>query len=74
MSRPGFVFDVTTEEGRQSWVCRNCERPVDGADVAAARRHLRDHHDLTDDSGWKTTRFERSSSAAAVCFWPPEAV
>ena len=82
MSRPGFVFDITTTDSdhKTVCVCRNCRSEQDGSGLAQPalfiriKDHLRDKHALTDQDGWKLTHQERTPTQAVVCVWPPEAL
>lgn len=83
MSRPGFVFDLTSEpvDHSVSYRCRSCGGTEVGGHIAdrtllhaRMKTHLTERHQLSGSDEWKVTVQERSASQAVACFWPPEAL
>ena len=83
MSRPGFVFDVTTEsiESSVSYHCRSCGGTEVGGPIsqrtllhARMKTHLTERHHLAGMDEWKVTVQERNPGKSVACFWPPEAL
>jgi hypothetical protein len=80
MSRPGYVFDLSTEESPAQYECRSCGRTERGDAKDRARLHARmmahlvEQHGLQNAASWKVTHQDRGEGVAAICFWPPEAV
>ena len=83
MSRPGFVFDLTTDPSDTTAVdyrCRSCGKAEHGTAVGTPllhirmKAHLTAQHGLTGSDDWKITHQERNATQAMVCFWPPEAL
>ena len=76
------MFDLTTDEDtkRTSYVCRNCHASAPAAGLAQPalhakmKAHLAEQHALRNVDEWKVTQQQRGEGAAAVCFWPPEAI
>jgi hypothetical protein len=82
MSRPGFVFDLTTEPADRSvsYRCRSCGGTAAGGEISNPallqwwmKAHLADRHHLDGSDEWKVTVQARNGSEAVACFWPPEA-
>ena len=83
MSRPGFVFDLTTEpdDSSVSYHCRNCGGTEVGGHIsnptllhARMKAHLTVRHHLSGSEEWKVMVQERNGSGAVALFWPPEAM
>ena len=82
MSRPGFVFDLTTDPAEHSldYRCRRCGQAEHVGDAVGTpnlhirmKAHLTARHGLLGSDEWKVTQQERNATQAMVCFWPPEA-